>query len=638
MIFIDNISFLYVIAFIFAYNLARQLTSNKIFLNLLLILGSVTVLTTVSNLSSIGGVLIISLLVFLGGILINRQTKFKRGFLYILVSALIILFIIKNYQIADFSLVQRIGLSYILFRLIHFLIDSSRGKIHDNNLLSFLNYIIFFPTFIAGPIDEYNNFNYWINQKRKNYNILLVKAGLFKLILGIFKKFFIVPIVINYSLDFSLLEADFSWQVALLISLFFYSLYILFDFSGYSDIAIGTAYLIGIKTPENFDNPYFSKNLSIFWKKWHMTFSNFLFKYVFKPTVTNLSKILKKFPRLTVTFLGYLITFTICGIWHGNTWNFVYWGIWHGIGLIFFKLWDIYIYKNYFKGFTSEVVNRFYILGSVIITFVFVSLGWFFFNYQTNDVSFIIKNLNTSNHDQVEVSTVIYKDKPCVKIDFSKSGFTSEYIDIEYKSSSQDSLIKYYDIAMNDSNVYFLFPETTIKDLFLIRIRSKDVKNEGPWNTVLSYLDEKNIEQSVIQKMLFGKVFPATKVTNISTKIIGENLYLPRKLIDQELDPQVKFIPNYGWAIQINYLPYPENLVQIEYKTFNHDWITTQSKRDGKYNFVHIHGHTRFNKTDRNLDPGNYEIRIKYIKGHKSSEWLYGSITIPNYVDRKEDY
>jgi len=267
MIFIDNISFLYVIAFILAYNLARQLSRNKLFLNLLLIIGSVAVLTTVSNLSSIGGVLIISLIVFLGGKLLNWQTKFKRGYLFILVSALIVLFIIKNYQIADFSLVQRIGLSYILFRLIHYLIDSSRGKIEDYNVLSFLNYIIFFPTFIAGPIDEYNNFNYWINQKRKNYNILLVKAGLFKLILGIFKKFLIVPIVINYSLDFSLLEADFTWQVALLISLFFYSLYILFDFSGYSDIAIGTAYLIGIKTPENFDNPYFSKNLSIFLEK-----------------------------------------------------------------------------------------------------------------------------------------------------------------------------------------------------------------------------------------------------------------------------------------------------------------------------------------------------------------------------------
>ena len=325
----------------------------------------------------------VSTSVYFGGQFLSQKPNRKKPYLSIFIAALIILFLLKNYHIVEMAALQRIGLSYILFRLIHFLVDSSKGKIKEFSLLAFLNYIIFFPSFIAGPIDEYNNFQYWIHQKRNSYKITLVKVGIFRLLLGITKKFFLVPIIASYALDFSLFEPEFGWKLGLIFSLFLYSLYILFDFSGYTDIAIGTAYLIGIKTPENFDNPYFSSSLGEFWRKWHMTFSNFLFKYIFKPLVTYLSKHYTKSPRLFISSIGYIVTFMICGVWHGNTLNFFYWGLWNGVGLIFFKIYEVYIYKRHIISFDNSAFRLLYRFASIAFTFVFVTTGWLFFNYQT---------------------------------------------------------------------------------------------------------------------------------------------------------------------------------------------------------------------------------------------------------------
>ncbi len=117
-----------------------------------------------------------------------------------------------------------------------------------------------------------------------------------------------------------------------------YSLYIYIDFSGYCDMAIGMACMMGIRTPENFDNPYFSPNISEFWKRWHITFSTFLRIYVFKPVVSLLNRLPISRYRMLVSVSAYLVTFLVCGLWHGSTLNFVLWGLWHGVGLSVYKL------------------------------------------------------------------------------------------------------------------------------------------------------------------------------------------------------------------------------------------------------------------------------------------------------------
>ncbi len=507
MIFLDNSTFLYILIFIIIYNCCSFFIKNKTVSNILLIAGSFIILKTICSTESIITVLVTSSLVFFAGNFLSKTKKKRKLFLGIFIGIIITLFILKNYSITEFKLLSRIGLSYILFRLIHFLIDSANNKILEYNFLSFLNYIVFFPSFIAGPIDEYNNFNYWLKQKRNSYKVIMIKAGTFKLLLGVVKKFFLVPIIINYSLDFSLFGENLIWQNNLFISLLLYSLYILFDFSGYSDIAIGTAYLIGIRTPENFDNPYFSKSLSIFWKKWHMTFSNFLFKYIFKPIVINLSKYFKKSPRLLITFVGYILTFIICGIWHGNTLNFLYWGLWHGFGLILFKIWNIYIYKNFIENIKTKLFHKIYNTLAIATTFIFVTFGWFFFNYQSNDISLITNNLTSKNTENIKVSTVIYNKNPFFQIEFKNNN--SPYIDIEYKSSKSDSICHYYKIEASKENIYYLIPNDTNKDLYLIKVRSSNNEKKGEWNTILVYLDEKDITQSKITDYIFGEITSA---------------------------------------------------------------------------------------------------------------------------------
>jgi alginate O-acetyltransferase complex protein AlgI len=331
---------------------------------------------------------ILSLLIFITGKVLQKRNS--KTLLFSTISVVLILFSIRNYPYLQDNIsngvlsflnapilsVQKLGLSYILFRFIHYLVESFNHKIHKPNFITFLNYIFFFPTIIAGPIDSYNNYSYWINNKRIKYQYSLFFAGITRIFIGAFKTMAIVPLIINYAQDYTSLTSDFSPFIAILISLLAYSIYIYLDFSGYSDIAIGTAYLLGIKTPENFNNPYFSENLSDFWKRWHITFSTFLKLYVFKPSILLYNKIFNPKYRLGITILCYLTTFAICGLWHGDKINFLYWGLWHGIGLSLNKVWTVNVKPK--LSFSNTYGYKY---ASVLTTFMFVTIGWVFFNY-----------------------------------------------------------------------------------------------------------------------------------------------------------------------------------------------------------------------------------------------------------------
>lgn len=400
MFFNDYIVFIYIALFVLVYNVLKVFVRVRAVKNLVVIGGSVLVLLTVIVEHTIIVLGVLSLLVFLlGKLLQRRRSAWALGLALLFV---ITLFCIRNYPFVQHILegsylsfinepilsVQKLGISYILFRYVHWLVESYRQTISRSDLLTFLNYIFFFPNYLAGPIDTYKNFHYWIGNTRFKYHRSLFFAGISRIFIGAVKTLLIVPLVIDYALDYSILMPEFSPFTALMLSLLAYSAYIYFDFSGYSDIAIGTAYLIGIRTPENFNNPYFSGNLSVFWKRWHITFSNFLFAYVFKPSLALLNRLFPRFPRITVTISGYMITFFVCGLWHGETINFVYWGLWHGIGLAIGKAWQLYVPLP--EKFKSSLAYK---GGSILLTFIFVSFGWMFFNYSGNDLSYIISTI-----------------------------------------------------------------------------------------------------------------------------------------------------------------------------------------------------------------------------------------------------
>ena len=400
MFFNDYIVFIYITLFVIVYNLVKFFVKTRFIKNTIIILASLLVLLTVIREHTLIILSILSLLVFLVGRYL--QNKKSRTLLGGILAFIIILFCIRNYPflqdiISESYLsfinepvlsVQKVGLSYILFRYVHWLVESYRKTIHQSDFFTFLSYIFFFPNFLAGPIDRYNNFHYWMGNTKFSYLKPLFFAGISRIFIGGIKTLVIVPFVIDYALDYTVLLPDYSPVIALFLSLLAYSAYIYFDFSGYSDIAIGTAYLIGIRTPENFNNPYFSENLSVFWKRWHMTFSNFLFAYVFKPSLSLLNRLFPRFPRMTITVTGYLFTFFICGLWHGDTINFVYWGLWHGIGLSIGKLW-----KAYIKLPDRVLRNNIYKICSIFLTFLFVTMGWMFFHYSQEQIIEIFNTL-----------------------------------------------------------------------------------------------------------------------------------------------------------------------------------------------------------------------------------------------------
>lgn len=388
MFFESYVIFIYIFCFVLVYNISKIFTSHSFVRNFIIFGGNLFVLLLLVKEHTLIVLAILSLLIYGIGKLLQKT---KKGVLLgISLVFIITIFSIRNYEVVQDLLnksflsilnppilsVQKIGLSYILFRYIHWLVESYKNKIPESNFFTFLNYIVFFPTILAGPIDTYSNFHYWIKNKRINYHKSLFFAGITRILIGSFKTIAITPLIINFATDYTLLLPSHSPLVAILLSLLAYSFYIYIDFSGYSDIAIGTAYLVGVKTPENFNNPYFSPSLSEFWKRWHITFSNFLKLYVFKPLINFFNKIFNPKYRLFISILSYILTFAICGVWHGDKVNFLYWGIWHGVGLSINKIWDIKI-----KTKSDFYKSRFYYFLSGMTTFSFVTVGWMFFHY-----------------------------------------------------------------------------------------------------------------------------------------------------------------------------------------------------------------------------------------------------------------
>ena len=389
MLFHSGQLFFSILVFILLFVGCRWIFQKGWLNNLVILLGNALVLTCLVRPNSLLILLVVAVVCFGAGFLLYHK---PRGWLLALVLILLIaLFAIRQYPLVwrwfgefwthsmkkPFFSVQKLGLSYILFRLIHWLVECHRKTVRSQNFLSYINYLFFFPTFMAGPIDTFNNFHYWVQNTRVRYNARMLLAGVGRIFMGAVKTLLLVPLMLPYATDYHTLLPQMSPWGAVLCAALLYSLYIYIDFSGYCDLAIGMAYMMGIRTPENFNNPYLSTNIAEFWKRWHITFSTFLKIYVFKPIISLLNRFpIRKF-RMTVSVIAYLLTFLVCGLWHGSTLNFVLWGLWHGLGLSVYK---IFTFHHPIK---PTRTNR--IIG-IVVTFVFVTIGWIFFNYPEKEL------------------------------------------------------------------------------------------------------------------------------------------------------------------------------------------------------------------------------------------------------------
>lgn len=277
-----------------------------------------------------------------------------------------------NFQPLD--IILPVGISFYTFQSISYVVDVYKGKIAPTRTwLEYLFFLSFFPALVAGPIVRAD---YFLPQLEKNEDAKLsdIYGGFWLIIVGIVKKALIADYISQYN-DLIFNDPSLYSGVQTLMGVLGYTMQIYCDFSGYSDMAIGLALIMGFKLGINFNSPYQSRNLTEFWRRWHISLSSWLRDYVYIPLGGNRKGTIR-------TYVNNFLTMLIGGLWHGAAWKFVFWGGMHGVGLAVHKA---------CKPILSKIPDNFVtIFFSWLITFVYVSLLWVFFRAASFEDSVLI--------------------------------------------------------------------------------------------------------------------------------------------------------------------------------------------------------------------------------------------------------
>jgi D-alanyl-lipoteichoic acid acyltransferase DltB (MBOAT superfamily) len=280
------------------------------------------------------------------------------------------------------SVILPLGISFFTFTQIAFLVDAWRGEVDHVKPLSYAFFVSYFPHLIAGPIIHHKEIIPQVESKLfGNMKWMYISTGLSILVLGLFKKVFIADNIAYYADPVFSLVSDSAaaptffegWIAALA-----YTFQLYFDFSGYSDMAIGLSLIFGIRLPINFNSPYKASSMIDFWRRWHLTLSRFFRDYVYIPMGGNR----KGGARRTVNLF---MTMLLCGFWHGAGWTFIVWGAYHGVLLLINHLLHAIFPQRKKKGMAKTIIYR-------SVTFVLVVVGWVFFRAENLDGAFSIVN------------------------------------------------------------------------------------------------------------------------------------------------------------------------------------------------------------------------------------------------------
>ncbi len=256
-----------------------------------------------------------------------------------------------------------IGISFYTFQTLTYSIDIYRGVSKPlDKVTDYILYIMMFPQLIAGPIVRFNSIAEQITNRKESMDDRLL--GFYRFCIGLGKKVLIANVLgakadeIMGMGSFSTLDSTTAW-----IGILAYTFQIYFDFSGYSDMAIGLGRMMGFRFPENFDNPYISKSITEFWRRWHITLGTWMRDYLYIPLGGNQVSPIRLYGNLWLVFL-------ISGLWHGASWNFVAWGMYHGFFLVIERL------------FLKDILKKIGALGSWCYCFIISVLGWVIFRIE----------------------------------------------------------------------------------------------------------------------------------------------------------------------------------------------------------------------------------------------------------------
>jgi alginate O-acetyltransferase complex protein AlgI len=289
------------------------------------------------------------------------------------------------------SLVVWLGFSYFALRVIHIIRDRQNGLLLPVTFTEYLTYTFFFPSFAAGPIDRAERFVGDLNKADPRSSLDWSDAGS-RFVLGLFKKFVIADGLAVFALNSETVmhvrSSGWFW-----ILLYAYAFQIYFDFSGYTDIAIGSAKLMGINLPENFNSPYWKQNLTLFWNSWHMTLTQWFRSYFFFPLQRGIRASRSKMASWLLVLILQVSTMVLIGLWHEVALNFVLWGAWHGMGLFIHNRWKAYTGAAFSSWTATPFRKNILAACGIFLTFHYVAIGWIFFALPANQISTAIKML-----------------------------------------------------------------------------------------------------------------------------------------------------------------------------------------------------------------------------------------------------
>jgi membrane protein involved in D-alanine export len=274
----------------------------------------------------------------------------------------------------SFGAIGFIGISYLNFRTIQMVIEIYDGAIKEVKISTMLYFVLLFPTLSSGPIDRSRRFEKDLEKKisKDEYINDYLIPGIKKIFMGVGYKFVISFLVNTYWMSKISLEINF---INAMSYMYAYSLYLFFDFGGYSLFAVGTSYIFGIKAPDNFNKPFLSKDMKEFWTRWHISLSRWFGDYIFSRFVISSMRKKRFKKRATASHVAQMITMITMGFWHGLTWFYIVYGIYQGVVLV---LTDMYQKKS--KFYKQHKKDKWFEIVQIVITFHIACFGLLIFS------------------------------------------------------------------------------------------------------------------------------------------------------------------------------------------------------------------------------------------------------------------
>ncbi len=354
-----------------------------------------------SDVRFIGLLLVITITTFVSGRKIYESKERSSKKIYLIIALIINLSILGVFKYFNFfidstsnllsafgynldyvhlKLILPLGISFYTFQALTYVFDIYyQTLIPTKSFINFSLFVAFFPTLTAGPIERAKRlipqFEKKIKFSKDNF-----KEGITLISMGMFRKVLIGD-TCGRIVDHIFATPNYFLSIELIMAVLLYSLQIYNDFAGYSDIARGTAKLLGIDIMDNFNQPYFSKSIAEFWRRWHISLSNWLRDYLFIPLQLKYRK-LKKWGNV----LAISITFLLCGLWHGASWTFVFWGFLHGLFMSFSVIVNKQrqlVYKKF-----DLLYSKPFEYAKVFFTFILLSMSWIFFRANSFNEAF----------------------------------------------------------------------------------------------------------------------------------------------------------------------------------------------------------------------------------------------------------